>query len=294
MLNKIQSNKKNYAKYALIIPALAAFIYVFQVNVIAQEKSISVVSHSETNDEIVLLIDKNSTDEQLKKETTVFKEKQGILLKISKITRNSKQEITGIKIEFDDKKGNKGINEVNGDKPIQPITFVKTIDENGKSQIGFNTNKSGSEDESVYTYSYSNSEDAPEPPTPPTPPTAPDYSKIPVPTVKMPAMPKPPRVPSNLNDEKAMKKFDQDMAAFDKKMEKLQPQISNFEKEMEKYQSEMDALNPDMEKFDKEMEKFDIEMEKFDKKMAEYQDQMQTQNMEVEKTIVKSNKKIKK
>jgi hypothetical protein len=38
MLNKIQSNKRNSWKYAMILPALVAFMFLFQVEVVAQEK----------------------------------------------------------------------------------------------------------------------------------------------------------------------------------------------------------------------------------------------------------------
>lgn len=41
MLNKNQSNKKNSWKYAIILPLLGAFMFLFQVKVVAQEKKIS-------------------------------------------------------------------------------------------------------------------------------------------------------------------------------------------------------------------------------------------------------------
>ena len=44
MLNKNQSNKRNSWKYAVVIPALVAFMYLFQVEVIAQEKVIAETS----------------------------------------------------------------------------------------------------------------------------------------------------------------------------------------------------------------------------------------------------------
>ena len=40
MLNKNQSHKRNSWKYALILPALVAFILLFQIKVIAQEREI--------------------------------------------------------------------------------------------------------------------------------------------------------------------------------------------------------------------------------------------------------------
>ncbi len=38
MLNKNQSNKRNYWKYALVLPLLGAFLFFFQVEIVAQEK----------------------------------------------------------------------------------------------------------------------------------------------------------------------------------------------------------------------------------------------------------------
>ena len=39
MLNKNQSNKRNYWKYALVLPLLGAFLFFFQVKIVAQEKA---------------------------------------------------------------------------------------------------------------------------------------------------------------------------------------------------------------------------------------------------------------
>jgi hypothetical protein len=39
MLNKNQSNKRNYWKYAVVLPLLGAFVFFFQVKVVAQEKA---------------------------------------------------------------------------------------------------------------------------------------------------------------------------------------------------------------------------------------------------------------
>jgi hypothetical protein len=38
MLNKINQKKINSWKYALVLPALVAFVFLFQVKVVAQEK----------------------------------------------------------------------------------------------------------------------------------------------------------------------------------------------------------------------------------------------------------------
>ena len=49
MLNKIQSNKRNTWKYAMILPALVVFMFLFQVEVVAQEKAQKVTTKIQTS-----------------------------------------------------------------------------------------------------------------------------------------------------------------------------------------------------------------------------------------------------
>ena len=150
MLNKNQSKKWNSWKYALVIPVLVAFVFLFQIEVIAQEKATVNSSEKTTsNQNIILVITKNSTDAALNQNVIDLKNTNGITLNISKVKRNTKGEIIGIKITFKDKEGSSGVNQVNGDKPIQQITFVKNTDDNGKSKIGFFTNKSENSSENI-------------------------------------------------------------------------------------------------------------------------------------------------
>jgi len=135
MLNKNQSNKRNSWKYVLIIPALLCFVLLFQIKTIAQERALQELKSKQG--EVSLVIDKNSSEEELKKEAKRIKEEHGVTLKYSKIKRNSNGEITGIKVEYKDKNGNKGVSQVNGKEPITPIHFYK----NGES-IGFGKAKS--------------------------------------------------------------------------------------------------------------------------------------------------------
>jgi len=129
MLNTNQSHKKKSWKYALVIPALIGFVLLFQIKTIAQEKDpTTFAKKSSQRDEVRVVTSKNSTDEEMKHDAAVLKEKYGITLKFSKVKRNSAGEITGIKVEFKDKKGNKGVSQVNSDKPIDPIHFYKNDD----------------------------------------------------------------------------------------------------------------------------------------------------------------------
>ena len=126
MLNKNQSHKRNSWKYAVIIPALIGFIVLFQIKVVAQEKEETTFTKTvHPGDEIRVVVDKNSTDAEMKKDAALLKEKHGVTLKYSKVKRNSSGEITGIKVEFKDKDGNKGVSQVDGKEPIKPIHFYK-------------------------------------------------------------------------------------------------------------------------------------------------------------------------
>jgi len=127
MLNTNQSQKRNSWKYSLVIPALIGFVFLFQIKTIAQEKEsdIEVARSLQHREEIRLVIDKNSSEDDLKREAKRLKEEHGVTLKCSKIKRNDKGEITGIKVEFKDKNGNKGVSQVDGKEPIAPIHFYK-------------------------------------------------------------------------------------------------------------------------------------------------------------------------
>ncbi len=139
MLNKNQSNKRNIWKYALILPVITAFVFLFQIKVVAQEKQAK--AKKELNNTVIdsvkailvkTMTDKDATDSEMKEDSRILKEQHGIDYTFSKIKRNAKGEITAIKIEFDDHKGHKGTSETDGDEPIEPIYF--TIDED---KIGF-------------------------------------------------------------------------------------------------------------------------------------------------------------
>ena len=159
MLNTNQSHKKNSWKYALVIPALIGFVLLFQIKTIAQEKEPTTFTKKSTQrDEVRVVTSKNSSDEEMKKDAAILKEKYGITLKFSKVKRNAAGEITGIKVEFKDKKGNKGVSQVNSDKPIEPIHFYKNDD-----AIGFGTPRNvrvyanNGDEERSYAYSYDDS-----------------------------------------------------------------------------------------------------------------------------------------
>jgi hypothetical protein len=162
MLNTNQSHKRNSWKYAVIIPALICFVFLFQVQVEAKVKTtgtpFSNVTPSENNTNqnpektpltvqnetaepvTALVIDKISSDKELKSDADLLKKEHNIDYVISNLKRNGKGEIICIKIAFNDNKGNKGKTEQNRTIPIRPIFFKVSKAEDGKNIIGFYDN----------------------------------------------------------------------------------------------------------------------------------------------------------
>lgn len=131
MLNKKQSSKSRSWKYATILPALAAFMLAFQVKVVAQEKDApETKAVTETKMKIAVEVNKDSKDEELHAESDVFKKEFDADVKFQNITRNQKNEITGVKVTVKDKTQSK-IYEVAGTEPIAPFTVE--MEKGGKS-----------------------------------------------------------------------------------------------------------------------------------------------------------------
>lgn len=126
MLQKNPSNNKKQWKYIVLIPILIVFISTFNTKIKAQEKS-----SWEINIAVIdLIIDKNSTNENLAAETKTFKEEFNTELTFKNIIRNSENEITAIKITAKNKT-NSTVFARQSNKPIQPIiiSYNKQNDE---------------------------------------------------------------------------------------------------------------------------------------------------------------------
>ena len=199
MLNKNQSKSWQSWKYFFIVPALAAFMFYFQVKVIAQEKAADNLAKEITDIRGVetIVVDKNTTDAQLKEFTAKMKVR-GINLKFSKLKRNNAGEIIAIKADYKDKEDHKGSYVISGDEPIKPVSIAMnsngTVAFGNAKQINFVRNQGSGNNESVTeiisgndddsdsqtsTYSYSfdhngnmltENVEGPEPPEPPMPP----------------------------------------------------------------------------------------------------------------------------
>lgn len=276
MLHTNQSHKRNVWKYATILPLLVGFMLLFQIETIAQVKENPQKNAVEKVEAIGFSWDKNATDEELKSDAEQLKS-QGIDYKFSKIKRNKNGEIIAIKIEFNDSKGNKGVKEIKGDEPIEPIYFSA---EEGK--IGFTAEPDYSDyvvDEKLSKIAGTEVKikkiikteeiDFPEPPTPPTPPNHPFENLMDAPTP--PDFPNVPDLPSNIEDKKAMAKYEKSMAQYEKKMKVIEPKMKEFEKKMEVFEKEMKLKEPDMKKFEEDMKVFEQKMKVFEKEMEAYQ-----------------------
>ena len=153
MLNKNQSNKRNYWKYALVLPLLGAFVFFFQVKVIAQEKASepTAIAHSKTNENSVDIykINKNTTDAELKEKTNSLNEKYGVTLAFSDVERNSENELTAIKVEL--KKGKEISKKMatKGTEAIKTFGIIVSKDENGSLTVDFGTEDSAINQKSV-------------------------------------------------------------------------------------------------------------------------------------------------
>lgn len=152
MLNKKQSKKRNSWKFYVIIPALAAFVLLFQIEVIAKEKQQLV---KETSGEIksvdVYKVKKNSTDAELKEIKEKLKSIHNIDFEASDIKRNAESDLTSITIDI--KNGNEQSKSIQtgGSKPIQNFGIIVTTDKDGNKKIGFQTGDDTSKDKKTST-----------------------------------------------------------------------------------------------------------------------------------------------
>ncbi len=142
MLNKKQSNKRNSWKYAVVLPALAVFMLLFQVEVVAQEKksekAVEEVSYEKIK--IAVEVTKDSKDDELEKEKNIFKKEFNADVTFSNITRNENSEITAIKVTVKDATQSK-VYEVSGTEPIKPFTIQIEKGNNEKNTIAFGNSK---------------------------------------------------------------------------------------------------------------------------------------------------------
>jgi len=271
MLNKNQSNKRNYWKYSAVIPALGAFVLLFQIKTIAQEKKqaeVATIQRDTVKDaDETFKITKNTTDKELNELPGKLKTNHNLDVEISDVKRNTKEELTAIQIKVKSDSGKKQTIKIDGDEAIKDCELAIGTDENGTKSININTDRNVRmpmmiRNERVIVRNHADSDVVA--PVPPTPPTFPGGPIPPAPAIDMSKMPKPPVAPKNPSDKVAMAKFEKDMEAFGKQMEAFEPQMKAYEKKIEAIMSQRSEV------YEKEMEKYQIAMEKFNANMEKF------------------------
>jgi len=307
MLNKNQSKKRNYWKYYAIIPALVAFVFLFQINIIAQEKErkeLKEVAEKESQTD-VYNIKKSTTDQELKEIVQKVKQNHNVDVVISDVKRNSANELTAIKVDIKKGTGEAQTFQVEGDKAIKNCGIVIITEDNGSKKI--NLFADGDSDSEMTDENYVaevreyNGQGMVAPPVPPTPPSTASLPPAPIapvapvlpkelylpPPPNMSKMPKPPVAPKNPEDKVAMKNFEKKMEEFDKKMSLIEPQMAAYEKQVDQIMAKRElGYDKEMEKFEVAMGKFEVEMDKysaiiekqfgaeFEKKMEQFEKDM--------------------
>jgi len=140
MLHKNRSNKNNQIKFALIIPALLAFVFTFNTEVIAQNKTAKKEITVEKNIQVII-ISKEVTESELENIEKDFL-KEGVKVNFKGIKRNTKGEITAIKIDVSTKTSNANYN-TDSDQPIKPIKISYDSDGNNISIGNSSTHHDG-------------------------------------------------------------------------------------------------------------------------------------------------------
>lgn len=271
MLNKNQSKKVNSWKYFLIIPALVGFVFLFQIKVQAQEKeNKSTVEKTTYEVTTETIIDKNTDDKELKEISKTLKKQYDIQMEFKNVKRNSKSEIISITAIWNDHKGTNGNHIIESDEPIEPFKFIARKEKNGVSTLNFSSNDN--EDYIDNAVSYADLPEMPEAPETPEAPEMPAMAGLPNPP-QPPKFPETPniKIPTDPNDTKAWKRYEQEMEKFAKAWENSD-EIKKYEAEMEAFSKKMETMQPDMSAFEAKMKKFEAEMEIFNEKMENYQE----------------------
>lgn len=287
MLNKNQSKKGNSWKYLSILPALVAFVFLFQINVVAQEKvketktvtvikksadiandqdsghtqndtvkktvTVKVIKNGDTDEDTTIYIDgkKASQAELDALDANVVKtmdvNKNGKSSTIRIITKNSNDIPDETEIYIDGKKMSKKELDELDPNMIARVDVQKSNADNTKRNTIRVITKTRTQ--------ISNNGDKSNPPTPPSPP---QFPKGPLPAApQMSNLPAAPTPPKNPRDKKSMAEFEEKMKEFEKKMESFEPDMTAYEKKIEEIMAKREAI------FEKEMKKYEKAMEKY-------------------------------
>lgn len=288
MLNKKQTSKKNVWKYGLILPVLVGFMLLFQIETIAKEKNPKSYLNRVSGNNEMYLIEKNTTEQELKGFTEKFKSAYKIDLSFNKIKRNKANELTQINISLKNEKGKKLNQFISGDEAIVPVQII--VRKSGNS-FDFEISEEfpqlaeiGDELGEIAEIAQEETEiaDGIEVPEAPEVPIM-DFD-FPIPP-DVPNMPDVPEVPDNLNDKKAWSKYEDAMKVYEKKVKDLEPEWKKYENEMKVFELKMKEIEPELKKYEQKMKEIEPELKKYDLKMKEFERKMKIQEQKIEQKV---------
>ncbi len=170
MLNKQKSKRQNLIRFAFIVPALIAFIYLYQIKVIAKEKVPAAITLTTAISEKQVLtstdiaygneitypfitairINKDMTNAEMKQRKQMYKDLYDADVYFENIKRNKNNEITEIKVSVKDKNHRKAypVYEIlrDGHSPIHPFNLhIERNTPEGDNIIYFSGQNTGGE-----------------------------------------------------------------------------------------------------------------------------------------------------
>ena len=124
------NTRKHYFTLALAF----SLIIGGSISILAQnQKKRELIEINNENNDVVMTWNKTTPESEMNDDVKALKE-YGVTINYSDVKRNDKNEITGLKVSYEDKKGNKGELKLNQQSPISTINFYKSDNE-----IGFGT-----------------------------------------------------------------------------------------------------------------------------------------------------------
>ena len=107
-------------KFNLVLVALIITI----ANGFSQDKKPFIIKQNDDKGDIVMTWNANTPEQEMKDDIKALGE-YGVTIDYENVKRNSKGQITAIKVTYTDRKGNKGALEMDNQKPINTIKFFK-------------------------------------------------------------------------------------------------------------------------------------------------------------------------
>ena len=124
------NTKKQYLTLALALTLIVGG----SVSIWAQnKKKQDPIAINGTSKDVVMTWNKTTPESEMNDDVKALK-KYGVTINYSDVKRNVKNEITGLKVSYEDEKGNRGELKLNQQSPISTISFYKA-----GSEIGFGT-----------------------------------------------------------------------------------------------------------------------------------------------------------